>query len=464
MVTKILMVDALEHTTLSPIITQISNDINRAILKDSTASLTKVTMYEDENAAVDDPASVYDNMVGGTDLQVTYDITDQEGLNPNSSSYTRVNYPIIADPVSGIAVNPIYLNTDLKLTFKYISQTKLKAIRIINSLKSYAVTSNYSLVHNPTYSYLLPNLLISFLEEVNTLKESTLPTNDFIDSISVVNFDRAIKRGTDREVPVFRGKAINTPGYITTDPSELKVEKDGQDYIVEFTYEFSIQQCHALSLRFPLVISNRPLSNKWSKYTPILKECDTEFTNNHIDVYDIYNNVCNDVNNSLTKVDVFTNIPAVDKFFPELISTYRDLVGLYTIQLIIDREEPTLLVVIDSLRALGVEEEIICYIENSNEYELFSYTQSMVYIQLFENEIIKNKGLTKVDDSIVVTKTLNIEKSYNLTISLVSNFGLIANHKERELENLHLGKLFKVDMSNEELLVILDGTDAVVGQ
>jgi len=110
MITRITVVDGLEHTLIGPIVKQVVHDINSKIIKDPDPYYYYKINYENENAGFTDYN--YDNTLGGPTIDISYEIEENEELKPGTSTYIPLNKPIIIDKDNGFTVYPrLYYST-----------------------------------------------------------------------------------------------------------------------------------------------------------------------------------------------------------------------------------------------------------------------------------------------------------------------------------------------------------------
>jgi len=420
MISKLAVIDGIEQTVINPMINDIVRDINNQIIQDKDAFINKETVYNKENVEFAD--YIYDNAIGGSNIDVNYEIIENEDFNVKSSVMKPINKIFLLDKDNSLHVRPVYINTDIELTFTYRGQNKSQLLAIKNRLRLYYNNSLYRLIHNLNYSFILPSNLMSLLENVNRLKNNgTVSIEDYIKSISVYKIDFTTTRNKDYKAPVFRGKQLNVIGIFLDEPKDLTVEKaDVPEYSLTFKYIVTIQKPIGMLIQYPILINNKPLDSIWlpNNYvlTPKLN------ANNELDIANIVNISLSEDN---TIRDFIYKVPEFDDFTPLPFEKDYNRVRLMSILIEVNSDDLYTILNLEDLRYVGLPDKIIDYLK-LNKNDIFEFANSLFYIELFEFDYVKDLGLYIDDEfNIKTTKPLDITKSYHILINIMTNLNFI---------------------------------------
>jgi len=431
MVIRTALIDGLDFTFFKPIINQVRDDAKKYFFKDPDIFDQDGVIYGKEGSTFGD--YIYDNTLGGPTLLTTYEIHEDEDLRLGLSMRQQRNYPIIADSSTGLIAMPIYRFMKIEVKFSYIGQSKVKVQRMVNRLQSFYNAGGYSLSHNLEYSYLLPGSLVNLIGNIARLKEVSF--EDFIKTASNLEFDNAIKRGSDYKVPAFRGVYENIFGYIEENPSELVIEKNSDtSYTMEFSYHLTVKEPYALSIKYPILVNNKRIDDKWLPNEKIAVMTNKD----KVELMDI-NKVIKEYNNVVPPGAIAHKVPDYDNFFPVEYINNTSKFGLISILLEVDENNPKFLFSLDNLRYIGVPDYMIEYCKTTNDRELFSPGKAALIFDLFEIDNIKNHGLHLEGYNVIADVPLSIDKTYHIVISVILDKGLIdyyiAGSENEELIN-----------------------------
>jgi len=418
MITRAGPIDGLEHTFIQPVVKQIVDDLNRKVIRDPDASFYNLGNYETENVSVGD--NVEDNTIYGPMLYVQYEIEDDEGMMLGSSTYNPANKIILLDRENGFNIRPSYRPIKLTVKITYKSRSKTNFNRIIQRLRTHYNSSGYSIAHNLEYSFLIPNNMLSLINDINDLKDNNLTLHEYVNSISLLKLDYTKKRGSTRTTPVFRGSFNSIFGYFDTNPSDLVIEKqDDPYYSMEFDYIVNIKKPDSLFVQYPIIVNNKRLPSVWLPDSIIGKSVSNAEDN--VSISNVIGNYKNLQDNNIT----MHRIPTYDNFYP-LSYDDRAFIRIVSILLEIDPNNPDLLFNIDDLKYIGFPLIFIEYLKLCDENELFHFYRSLVHIELYEYNYKKDYGLYKDSDNNIKTTTpLKVKGSYHLVVNIVNEKAFI---------------------------------------
>jgi len=257
------------------------------------------------------------------------------------------------------------------------------------------------------------------VKDVNTLKDNDLSLHDYIDSISLFKLDYTKKANTTRSTPVFRGSFNSIFGSIDTNPSDLTIEKqDDPYYSMEINYSVKIKQPDNLFIQYPIIVNNKRLPKLWIPDESAGKSVSNAESNVSI------SSVIGNYNRLRDNNIVMHRIPTYDNFYP-LAYDDKNFIRIVSILLEIDPSNPSLLFNIDDLKFIGFPILFIEYLKLCDN-EVFHLYNSLVHVELYENNDKKDYGLYKDDSNNVRTTTpLKVKGTYHLVINVINEKTLI---------------------------------------
>ena len=394
MITRLVTIDGVDHTIITPVVNDVVSDIQDKIFKDDDIEVYKDSLYNDESVDVDD--HVYNNKIGKAKLFVNYEVEDNEELELTTSTYIAKDKMLLVDHDTGFNIRPISISSDITFSFIYKSKSKLAVQKVKNRLQHYYLTSGYSINHNVSYSYLLPNVLIKLISNISSLKGNP-NIYDFIDASAKYAFDYSIKRGSDYKVPTFHGKQSGIIGNITDEPKSIKIGKEDQYYTIEFSYQITIEKPTALAVQYPITVNNMSIDEIWLPKTKIATPIEKSSGS-----FNIRNIIGTRIYQGLQFNDILIKVPNFDQFAPYNVNSYNDRIKLISLLIQVDPTNMDIILDIDDLAYIGVPNYLVDYMKATTDNELFKFGSSLIHIELFENNFIKDKGLTKNDDNQIV--------------------------------------------------------------
>jgi len=453
MITRVSVLDGIEHTFVQPIINTIRDDLNRKIIKDPEAFSYDVGNYNRENVEVTD--NTYDNTIGGPVLSYTYEITPDENMRLGTNTYHPLNKIMLLDRTNGFNVRPNYKGIDLTIHFTYKTQSKTLAQRVISNLQAYYDISGYTMAHNLPYSYLIPNNVLALINDIKALRELDMDLMGYIDVISIYKLDRTINRGSNYSVPVFRGVFNNIFGMFEEVPSDVNIEKQDDAYFdVSFSYKVSIKQPYSLTVQYPIIVNNKRIPDRWLPRETIAKQID--HAEDKLDITHVISKYKSFKDNEAAMF----HIPTYDNFYP-LGYDRADMMRAVSILLEVDPDNPNLLFNINDLRYIGIPDSLINYMSECDSSELFEYHMALVYLELYDGNNKRDLKLYKDEDGNIKTEEpLLITSSYHLVINFITDRSVIyyfspTNRDETKVERDEtLIALYKLPVSsfNEKIL------------
>lgn len=198
-----------------------------------------------------------------------------EEYNEDDLTTTAVHqvsaFPIFEDRDINVFVFPIYVKSDVNIEFSYFTPSKAEANRIRDDIRIRLSQSRNIGLHDIEYTILVPEIVEEFVADVHALKNRLVPQTleDYFRSHSTKRMhlitDTANKENT--RVGIYE-KQVRIVGLFDFSSMPEKVEADNENgnYRVSFTYKLSFDVPRAIGMRYPVMVCNKLLPQKYFKF------------------------------------------------------------------------------------------------------------------------------------------------------------------------------------------------------
>jgi len=415
MITRLIMLEATDYTVDLPIVQDIVKDFKKEVFRDKDDNLD-VYIYQDGETYDNE---TYTNEIGRHKLLVSYSCEEGETLSYYPSIYKAKDKIILKDKQTGFTIRPITTPTDMTINFTYKNKSKVVMQKIVNRLKNLYKFTGYRFSHRLSYKYLFPKPLIDLIEHIAKLLNKDI--YKFIEESAVVKFDYAVKRGSNYKVPSFRGVQGGIIGNFLEEGNKIKIGTDDIYYTIDFSYIITFDKPTALAVHYPILVNNKPLDKKWLPKQEIAAGRDKATGK-----FDVSRIISDKFNFGTLFTDILIRVPTYDQFTP-FHSDNGSKIMLLSILINLEEDKKDILLNINDLKRIGLPDEIVEYLLETNEKDLFTFTQSLFYIELYENNYIKDKEMYKDTEGNIRTEIpLDLTKTYHLLFNVVMNKKLLA--------------------------------------
>lgn len=247
-------------------VTKIPHSVVVAVHKDIDYTLTdnKTNVTEIEKKNLPSTASL---------RRIRANISEE--YNEDSLTTTPIHqvsaFPIFEDRDIGVFIFPIYVKSDVTIEFNYFTPSKTEANRIRDDIRiRLSQTRNIGL-HDIEYTILIPEIVEDFIEDVYKLKNRLVPQSleNYFRSHSTKRMhlitDMANKENT--RIGIYE-KQVRIVGLFDFNSMPEKVEADNENgnYRLSFSYKLSFEVPRAIGLRYPVMICNKLLPQKYFRF------------------------------------------------------------------------------------------------------------------------------------------------------------------------------------------------------
>lgn len=198
-----------------------------------------------------------------------------EEYNEDELTTTAVNqfsaYPIFKDSSISVDIYPIYVKSDLTIEFSYITPSKIEANKIRDDIRLKLSQTRNIDIHEVEYSVLLPDIVEDFIVDVYELKNRLVP--ETLEEYFISHTTNRIHPITDlsnkenTKLAIYE-KQVRIIGIFdfSSMPEKIEADNESNNYKFTFTYKLSLDVPRAIAMRYPIMICNRLLPNKYIEF------------------------------------------------------------------------------------------------------------------------------------------------------------------------------------------------------
>lgn len=341
--------------------------------------------------------------------------------------------PIWEDEDIGGRAMPVYHPRKLNIKFKYYTLSKSGIQSIINTLRVMTSNDGHTNRHDLEYFYNTGNYFTNLLIVINDLKnkrendQNQLDLEGYIGKTfdDRVDLTYTLDGDLNKAEVVIREAQLECNGYIEDDVYNIQPNKEEEynQWSVEFNYTLSYEKPISLNLRYPIMIYNTLLPERYRITVKRKDNRPTAYRTGRMS--SIYKVVEKDTTlKPLTNND-FISIPKSDVVRlpdgPSIVSR------LFCVLCQIDINKPTELFNINDIPGIRFKEDIKKLLLESEYPYVGDLLKSVFYIELYENEDKRSKIKVIMDKegNLTASEPLDIKKTYRVMFNIMNNLGYL---------------------------------------
>jgi hypothetical protein len=370
---------------------------------------------------------------------------------------------IYVDNDIGASFRPLHVVKKHIITFKYFNKSKSKVNNLINRLRVKPTSSDWTIIHNLEYSYILPGYLSNLLIEINTLKNTRLVTPVDLNQYINNTFDRRVdmvnpEDGDTKKVDIgIKEKQHNVLGHITSPLGNIKKEYDEEkgSWYVEFEYSFSYETPIQLLAKYPIMIYNNLIDKKYREVLSLTKPttCSTAVYNKGTaGLMDISKAKISQYL-TIPKNSYYKNIPEDDNFVAPKPDPYT--VRILSILTIVSDADKTDLFNINDIPNIKFKDTILDFMKTEFQYMSRPY-ESIFFFELFRNGVkdYKNKIIADADLNLRTEFEMDMKSTYRVMINATVDLNILKPANLKRIEDYVLA--VQATLPDSELVPLVD--------
>lgn len=360
---------------------------------------------------------------------------DERGVMETIQSVDE-NPPIFLDGDLGVTMAPMYVRSKIELEMTWRFPSKSLADRTLQDIRRYSSLFRKGLFHEINYSYTIPGVNLVILDAIHKTRESQAGLGEDLngwfgrcmseDIKTVSNRDGSYLELAKEEV---QSGVMGTHSYEIV-PDEPEDGTTGTTHKVMFNYELTYDKPISTIMRYPILIHNRPLSNKFYD-TTIPYELGLRLQLNSrtkyiLDQYSPHNEISGFPNGA--------PVPPFNDWQPSSIPNGME--GMLRVMLMVDPKNPKDILDLKDLGFYRLTEQIEDYIRSEGQ-SVLKPRESAIFIALYEGDKIQSPEHITIDDDLRITATGNLDmrKNYHLMVFMYVDLLHLTQPAQERLRN-----------------------------
>jgi len=378
-----------------------------------------------------------------------------EEYNENSLTTTPVHqvsaFPIFEDREVNVFVFPIYVKSDITIEFSYFTPSKTEANRIRDDIRIRLSQTRNITMHDIEYTILVPGIVEEFIEDVYTLKNRLVPQSldDYFRSHSTKRM-HLITDMTNKEntrIGIFE-KQVRIVGLFDFNSMPEKVEADNENnnYRLSFSYKLSFDVPRAMGIRYPVMICNRLLPQKYIQFIEDAKVNSNEERKRNLGytrgLYSLSHFEAHRQLENRVDINYPINIPRFDDF--NLRQGHKGYVIITSLLTEINEVDKRSLLNLKEIDPFHIPDKLIRFLTDGEYRYIDKPYMSFLYVGIHQEGTYFD-SYTKIDNSLNISSIneLSLMKPVRITLSLIIDLTML--HKDalsRLLNNKEMLLLF----------------------
>lgn len=347
--------------------------------------------------------------------------------------------PILEDRALGISLRPVYVQSDVTLSFKYVCSTKQEAEKWLANFAAAWAEDRTAIAHEVKYDIPIQDGLLSLMFYLHGLREKTAGYGDTfvqwfksmqkrqITTLSAMDGDpnKLMMSVPEKQAPV--------TGYFNFDqlPKEQKVDGN-TTWEIEWTYKTMYNRCIKLYMVYPMMVHQSHISKKYFSSKPRfgIEEVQKEgaigvmafdYMDKHINEY--------------TPPNDGLRVPYYDEWTPALRSQPSFSVAAITWMVGLDPANPQEILDLNTLPDFRWTPEMEAYLK-ANHSVLHLNGYAACFFTLYSGDVPVDPSLITIDENLVVrsTKPLSLRNSYHLRLSFPTRYSVFTQNALRTMQ------------------------------
>lgn len=423
----VLEIPNIEENIARPVVSAVVRDLSQKL---GIPDTTKIRFIGSGTALPLSGTSLDDKNTLGRlpgDQYITIDASEEYDENNAMSVavYQKEIPAFFRDDKLGVMLKPVYQRITNSITIKCVATDKTTADNWVSTIKrrfSQRVVEN---IHVAEYSFPIPPTFVAILVEIHRLRENNKGYGEDIGkwlNNCFVNRQTTItdQAGNNPKI-VVREKQIQIMGWFdfTDQPPKVQKEGDTGTWSIEFTYQFGYDRVESMVMRYPFMVHNQLLTNRYYDDVPVedyhrilrfysnSRDADTRFVDYPSGLETIVKQ------GSLS-------IPTFDTWKPSV--TPNHYVTFLKVMLQVDKHNPKAIMSLTQLGDWKLADDLIRFLRQRPRTILMPYN-NIINIQLYRgNQLMDcNRLIISEDLDIHYSDNLDERSVYHLSISALIN-------------------------------------------
>lgn len=329
----------------------------------------------------------------------------------------------------GVSLRPVYITSDLILSFKYTCATRQEAINWRDEMALKRKQNRTSISHEIEYDIPIADGTIGTLAHIHELREKIAGYGDSFSEYFKANqrvpfhlIGTVDGRQDTLNLMVKEKQAAITGYFDFSDIPKERKTSGNSTWEIEFSYQLQYDRCTHLYFVYPMVIHQQHVGADFFDATPkfSVEELDK---NGSIGIKAL--DVMNEWVNYYPAPTGGLRVPYYDEWIPPKSAQPVYSVPIITWMIVLDPTDPTDILALAELPDMKFIQEIDTLFRSAPE-KLTRKGQSPVLFTLYCDDTPMAQEILEIDEHLRVrtTRPLDLRRSYHLRMSFVTNYAL----------------------------------------
>lgn len=327
---------------------------------------------------------------------------------------------IFHDPALGVSIKPVYVRTEVAITFRYRAPDRTSALRWRDRMRLKVAEGQQELLHEFDYHYPLPKAELIILREIWRMREEDFGYGDDLKAYLRKHFSPRVVSVTNQ---IGRGallsmaeRQVGVVGWFDfmAQPDKGQTASEGAPWEIGFEYRFQYDKPVACAMRYPIVIHNQVIDPKFrqEKLTYELKNVSRR-PNDERRALDKFTRLYTDANYPFKGV----RIPEFDDWNGTM--QFKHVHEILTLLMGVNVEDPRELFNLNELGTHEFSTAILKYLKSEYRY-LAIPLQSVFTVHLFYGDSRMDETTLTIDENLNVRTTVDLDprKMYHVVITI----------------------------------------------
>jgi hypothetical protein len=408
-------------------------DIVRQILEITKIPVTTPILYPDDVGQVAQPGSTIDPLDNQKNIfpnndKVTIEVDEEfDPANILSSAVFKTEHnPVFHDTDIGTYIKPVYSSNMVSINFKYKTKSKSMAERWKNDIQHRTSAGRDINLHQVSYHFIIPVAMVNIVKEIHRLREAVDGYNETFAKYFQNKSTQRLTEVTDQGGTFVQPAIAETQKRIVGQfnfaaaPEKIENDEDGSGWIGSFTYTFKYDKAIACNMKYPVMIHNQILSER---YRPSEGAYDLDdHPESNSESFNSMRNFEAQLQAGLySGPDLGIVLPSFDEFTPSSIPS--GTVSVFSALCQLSATDKRNLLNLKQLGEIKIQPDILEFIEKSEYPFMTRPYRSILQVDLYRRNALVTAG------SIEITPQLDVlgKEDFSLRINHRVRFSIVAN-------------------------------------
>lgn len=393
-----------------------------------------IKKMQQSNSSIDSPGENRDITL--TSNRLTY-IEVTEEYDPESVAMMtvhRTNYPpFFKDPYLGVVIRPIYANSVVTITIRYVTNSRVEMTRWYSEMVARAGRLRQNVfLHSFSYHYLIPDVYLDILKEIHYRREAVCGFNesikDYFNRYGTNRLTYVTTENGDYQSMSVAETQSRVVGLLEIEPLPDKPEKDNDTVTWEasFTYKFTYEKPISVNMVYPVIVHGQLLPNEYIEFNNTednLDNMNKEYRSVRMDALGFFETTA--LQDRYYNRYKHVTIPYFDDRILETRHVYAE--PLFTVLCTLDEDNPNFLFNLGDIDGYHVDSIILDWLRKGEYKYITKSFFSIFHISLFRGVSEAGDEMLRIDKdlNVYLNKPVNLRQELRVRFYLYTDIDIL---------------------------------------